>query len=294
MTTPQTKHNKLAKTLGLDVPLYFKREDLHPLGSHKGRSLPLMVDAYLKQGWLSFVISSSGNAALAAGLYIKKYNQKHKNKITLAIFVGNKIDPIKMRLLKKVESKNITITKTTNPKQSAFQIDKSGKAKLLRQSTDELALVGYEQLAKELVKVKNLSAIFIPTSSGTTAQGLHLAFKKLKLNPQIHIVQTTACNPIATNFKSPCHHIETKKSIAGAIVDNVAHRKESVILSINNSHGYGWITEDASILNIQKIVLKTEKIKLSPNSALSVAGLKQAINANWKFNGPIVCLITGR
>ncbi len=294
MTTPQTKHTKLAKILGLKAPLYLKREDLHPLWSHKGRSIPLMIENYQKQGCSSFVISSSGNAALAAGLFIKKYNQKHKSKLNLQIFVGEKIDAEKLKLLKKVLSKNITLNKTKNPKQSAFQIDKSGQAKLLRQSTDDTALLGYLELAKELNKIKNLSAVFIPTSSGTTAQGLHLAFKKLRLNPQIHIVQTTACHPIAINF-TPAHCCaETKKSIAGAIVDNVAHRKESVVTSIKNSHGFGWVADDDQIKNIIKLVQKNEKIKLSPNSALSVVGLEQAIKEKWKFDGPVVCLITGR
>ena len=33
--------------------LYFKREDLHPYGSHKGRSITVMIDIYIKEGILS-------------------------------------------------------------------------------------------------------------------------------------------------------------------------------------------------------------------------------------------------
>jgi len=293
MITPQTKHQKLAKILGLTIPLYFKREDLHPLGSHKGRSIPLMIDIYTKQGWNNFVISSSGNAALAAGLYIKKYNQTHKNKLSLQIFVGKKIDQEKLKSLKKILSKNITIIQTKNPKQSAFQINQSNQAKLLRQSTDDTALLGYEKLAMELSRIKNLSAIFIPTSSGTTAQGLYEAFKKLKIKPQIHIVQTIACHPMAMNF-SPISPYITTKSIAGAIVDNIAHRKETVTVDIKNSHGFGWVANDQEIKDVIKSVYKTEKIKLSANSALAVVGLQQAVKENWKFTGTVVCLITGK
>lgn len=293
MITPQTKHLKLAKTLGLEVPLYFKREDLHPLGSHKGRSIPLMINTYVKQGQANFVVSSSGNAALAAGLYIKKYNQQHKNKLTLQIFIGEKIDQRKLAMLKKVLSKNIIITQTKNPKQAAFQMDKSAKAKILRQSTDDIALLGYEELAKELNKIKNLAAIFIPTSSGTTAQGLFVGFKKLKILPQIHIVQTTACHPMAQGF-STIQSTDTTQSIAGAIVDNVARRKELVITDIKKSHGFGWIADDQQIQNAIDLVYKTEKIKLSPNSALAVVGLQQALKSNWSFTGPVVCLITGK
>ncbi|MFA6423973.1 MAG: PLP-dependent lyase/thiolase [Candidatus Magasanikbacteria bacterium] len=294
MITPQTKHQKMAKILGLSVPLYFKREDLHPLGSHKGRSLPIMIETHAKQGETHFVISSSGNAALAAGLYIKKYNQKHKSKLSLQIFVGEKIDLEKLGLLKKVLSKYITINQTKNPKQQAFKLDKNGEAKILRQSTDDLALLGYEELAKELNKIKNLSAVFIPTSSGTTAQGLYNGFKKFKHLPQIHIVQTTTCHPIAINFSPTRCCSTTSKSIAGAIVDNVAHRKEVVISDIKNSKGFGWIADDKQIQVTIELIWKTEKIKISPNSALAIVGLQEAIKQNWKFKGSVTCLITGK
>lgn len=294
MITPQTSHKKLAKILGLKIPVYFKREDLHPLKSHKGRSLPLMIETYVKQGFHNFVISSSGNAALAAGLYIQKRNQAQKNKISLQILVGEKIDLKKFGSLKKLSSKNIIITKTKNPKQAAFQIDKSGQAKILRQSTDNLALLGYEPLAAELSKIKNLSAIFIPTSSGTTAQGLYDSFKKIKSIPQIHIVQTAACHPIASKFSTIHDANDQTKSMAGAIVDNIAHRKDAVVANIKNSHGFGWIASDPQIQTAIKLVYKTEKIKLSPNSALAIVGLQQALKQNWKFTGPIACLITGK
>ena len=292
MTTPQTKQSTLAKTLGLTVPLYFKREDLHPFGSHKGRSIPLMIDQYVKQGQTNFVISSSGNAALAAAMYIKKYNEDHGSSLTLKIFVGEKIDKNKLDILNKFLTKQITIIITKNPKQQAFQIDRNGQAKILRQSTDELALLGYEQLAKELSNIKKLSAVFIPSSSGTTAEGLYLGFKKLKLKPQIHIVQTSACHPMAATF-SPTN-LTTTSSIAGAIVDNIAHRKESVVTAIEKTKGFGWIANDTQIQEAIDLVYETEKIKLSPNSALAVAGLQKAIENNYKFKGPIVCLITGK
>jgi AraC-like DNA-binding protein len=37
-----------------------------------------MIETYTKQGIYDFVISSSGNAALAAAMYIKKHNQADK------------------------------------------------------------------------------------------------------------------------------------------------------------------------------------------------------------------------
>ena len=74
MITPQEKNDKIKKALKINADLYFKREDKHPFGSHKGRSLPIMIARHIKSGWRDFVISSSGNAAIAAAHAIKKYN----------------------------------------------------------------------------------------------------------------------------------------------------------------------------------------------------------------------------
>ena len=289
----------MASALKLGADLYLKREDTHPFGSHKGRSIPLMIKKYAKAGWTSFVISSSGNAALAAALAIKKYNLKHKTKpLTLKIFVGKKIDNNKLLSLRGSRvlwrrSNLVEIKQVANPKQQAFLTEKSGLAKNLRQSTDESALIGYQNLARELAKIKNLSAIFIPTSSGTTAEGLFLGFKKIKLKPQIHIVQTNACHPIVTALRPELSMDNAKTSLASAIVDKVAHRKETVVKIVKASGGTGWIINDKEIKEAIKLVKKYTGLNISPNSALSLAGLKKAIQEGWKFKGAVVCLITG-
>lgn len=288
MITPQPQAKKLANALGLTAGLYLKREDLHPHGSHKGRSIPIMIETYIKSGWADFCISSSGNAAISAAITINKYNLKNKNlKLGLKIFVGKNIDKNKLKIIKNLTDENITIKKTAHPKQSAFQMDKERDAKNLRQSTDDTALIGYEALAVELAEIKNLAAVFIPTSSGATAQGLHQGFKKLGLNPQIHIIQTPKCHPLVDG--SP-----TGTSVASAIVDKVGYRKEAVKKAMRDSGGKGWIAADKDIVEIKRLVKKTENLDISPNSALGVAGLKLALQNNLQFDGPLVCLITGR
>ncbi len=344
MLTPQTLVPKLAKAIVINNDLYLKREDLHPLGSHKGRSIPLMITKYAKNGWRDFVISSSGNAALSAIYAVQEYNKNNQKKlIKLKIFVGDEINVNKInKILKQVKNdKTINVKQTANPKQQAFQFDKDGKAKNLRQSTDNLALVGYFDLAKELAKIKNLSAIFIPTSSGTTAQGLYEGFRKLKMKVQIHVVQTDTCHPFVnviarttegrtsqsrsqfvnviaseakqsrsqSTDKRDCHVVpmrigtprndiydasHSSPSLAGAIVDRVAHRKTQIEKILKTSHGAGWIATNEDILNAIKLVKKTEKINISPNSALSVVGLRQAIEQGWKFDGSVCCVITGQ
>lgn len=294
MKTPQQSYNKLDTTLGVET--YLKREDLHKYKSHKGRSLPLMIKRYAKEGITRFVISSSGNAALAAGLAVENHNRNNADRqISLDIFVGNHIDPKKEeRLRKELTSDAISIKKVERPKQEAFQIDKEGSAKFLRQSTDELALEGYLTLAQDLSKIPDLAAVFVPTSSGTTAQALGQGFAELGKTIQIHIVQTEHCHPIAELFdRPPVQAGGMPEPVAGAIVDKVAHRKDTVKAAIEQSEGSGWIVEDTDIKNARRLVRETTNLDISHNSALAIAGLQKAIAAGWKWDGPVACLITG-
>src|SRR4051812_19650196 len=112
--TPHESYPKLAAALDLppETVLFLKREDLHPLGSHKGRSIPLMIDKALTEGIREFAISSSGNAALAAALYIKKLNETpaHKKQpIILDILIGQKIAPNKRDKLDALKDENIRV-----------------------------------------------------------------------------------------------------------------------------------------------------------------------------------------
>ena len=290
--TKQNLAKKLKNKLNTNFNIYLKREDLHPLLSHKGRSLPLMIAKHHAGGWNNFCISSSGNAALASILAIKEMNKvKNKdNQLKLQIFVGTNINLTKLKMIKNIikGDNNLSIKQTKNPKAEAFILNKKKEAKFLRQSTDEYALEGYFELAKELSDIPNLKAIFIPTSSGTTAQGIYQGFKKLKLNPQIHIIQTEQCHALINNNQS-----STEKSLANAIVDKIGHRKKDTQAILKQSNGRAWIANNNDILEATKLVNKTENINISYNSALAIVGLIKFIKENNSTSGSVVCLITG-
>lgn len=292
MKTPQLPAEALRQALGLTSELWLKREDLHHFGSHKGRSIPLMIKTYLKNGSTDFVISSSGNAALAAIIAIQEHNLNNPARpLTLTVFVGQHISEEKYRRLQAVTTDSrVTLQKVEQPKQAAFQEGKNG-AVFLRQSTDDLALEGYLGLGEELGKIQPLSAIFIPTSSGTTAQALAQYFLATKQTPQIHIIQTTACHPIAEFFDTT--ETDTKESIAGAIVDRIAYRKEALVELIKKTKGAGWIVTDEEIMTAMQLGKNHANIPISATSALAIAGLAKALKNGWSWDGAVACLLTG-
>lgn len=289
MITSTEHYPELAKAIGF-TDLYFKREDLHPYGSHKGRSIPLMIDYYYKQGDRSFAISSSGNAALAAALYAKELNKNNKEPIDLDVLIGNNVASHKLEKLKDLVDKHIGILIKERPLQALTQAVQEGK-RSLRQSTDDIALIGYESLAKELAEIKNAGTIFIGTSSGTTAQALVEYFLENKLPIQVHIVQTSSCHPMIDAFET--FDIPDEKSIADAIVDQGAYRKNNLIPLIKKSGGRGWLATNENILAAQELVTKHTGFKISTNSALSVVGATQAAYMGYEIKDAAVCLICG-
>ncbi len=294
MKTVQQSYPKLAEAL--QVPsLFLKREDLNPYGSHKGRSIPLMIKHYVKQGNIrSFAISSSGNAALAAAIAVQKHNQNNATHIQLTIFVGMHIDQKKQDALLPYLSNDITLIRHERPKQAAIQYEQQGNGKNLRQSTDELALRGYYELANELCGIPEVQAIFIPTSSGTTAEGIADSCIKQQQAVQIHIVQTPTCAPLVSALNPAAIVGDTTiPSLAGAIVDHVAHRKTTLISKLQALQGNGWIAKNEEITQAIALVKETTDITLSPTSALSIVGVQQAVAAGYSWKGPVVCLITG-
>lgn len=278
--TPLESYPELAAALGIPG-LLFKREDLGRYGSHKGRSIPYMIDTYYKEGVRVFAISSSGNAAFAALKHVQTMPD-----ITLTVFVGKHINAEKLSLLNEAASSKSTIVQTERPLQKLIEITKDGSVQSLRQSTDERALRGYESLANELQSIET-DGVFIPTSSGTTAEAL-LTYTDLP----IHIVQTSSVHPIA----KACGAKEDDKDgdLADAIVDRVGNRKTSIADKITKRHGAAWIVSNGLIRAAQDLIETHTDLTLSPNSALGVAGIMQAKTNGWDPKRPIIAIITGR
>jgi threonine dehydratase len=289
MVTPHEQYTELAKALGF-TNLYFKREDLHPYGSHKGRSIPVMMDWYYKAGDRRFGLSSSGNAALAAALYAKEMNARDQEKITLDIYVGLNIDSKKFERVKRLADDNIRIFSKERPKQALTEAIQAG-VRSLRQSTDDVALVGYEALADELIQIGNVGAIFIGTSSGTTAQALAQYFASRNLPTQVHIIQTSSCHPLADAFEA--YEGPDEKSIADAIVDITAQRRFDLARLINAKGGFGWFASNEDIEMAQQLVQTHTGLSISTNSALSVVGAMHAAYRSWNIKGNVVCMICG-
>jgi len=288
--TLQKSYPGLANKIGVPS-LWIKHEYLNEAGSHKIRLLEKLIKKYLKLGQKKFVISSSGNAAIATAYFFTKYV---KTKYNLMIFISKNISIKKFQYLKKTigACQNIKIKKVLRPKQQAFLFSKNNKTIFLRGSTEATAPQAYYSLAKELSQIPNLKSVFIPTSSGITALGLHQGFKKLKKKIEIHLVQTEKIHPLTRTFD---HQFSLQKtSLADAIVDRIGLRKQEVNKAVQESLGSGWIISDQALRQTKKLLQEETEISMNTyNSLLSLAGVIKAKKTKWPLSGTICCLFTG-
>lgn len=259
-----------------------KDETRNPTGSFKDRGLSYQIARHMQDGKTKFAISSSGNAAISASFIAKLY------KLELYVFVSDSIHYEKLNRINDIikGTQNITLSKSQKPRSDLIRFLKNNPDfTSLRGSTDEYAPQGYKSIAYEIVKNnQNADAIFIPTSSGTSALGIALGFSEL--NIPIHICQTEKVYSIAKVFDS--NFQSSKSSLADAITDKVAHRKEQLIEVINQSQGFGWVISDTELIEAKSKINSFNIGEYSYNSILAYSGLQKALQAGYRFTNPVL------
>lgn len=282
--------------------IFIKREDLNPTKSFKDRSLSYQLSRYYQLGKRDFAISSSGNAAVSAITYCKKFPAN------LHVFVSNKLETRKLkRLLQVCEIKtnksaqispdreavlsknNIVLHFSKRAKSNAFKFSSTDRIVLLNASKDDLAIEGYKTISYEIQnKHPEIDAIFIPCSSGTSTVGIFRGFKNEKSKlPQFHIAQTEKTHPIAKEFDN--NFSKKNSSLATAITDRVAHRKEKVISILKQSKGSGWVISDDDLLYARKLFsFVASDISPTYDSLLSFAALIKAKSNGYEFKNPLL------
>lgn len=286
--------------------VYLKREDLNPTGSFKDRSLAYQISYHMQSGKKDFVISSTGNAAISSIRYCIEGNCKlhvfvspkiADDKLIRLFEAGNvkeiDINAIREGKIKKIEDQKFIIYFEDKPKAEAIRLSKEMDYIFLRGSTDDLAIVGYKTIAHELSKqVRDMDSLFIPCSSGASTIGIYSGFYDVSMvPPRIHIVQTTKVHPMASEYDKDFE--KSDSSLATAISDKVALRKDQINGIVSKSGGFGWVISDKEINEAKDDLKKYCSLEVSFDSALSLAGLKKALKKGHKINKPVL-LISGK
>ncbi|MCL4338748.1 PLP-dependent lyase/thiolase [Patescibacteria group bacterium] len=272
-------------SLKREESIYFKCEYENPTGSVKDRSLAYQTAVLEEKGINSAVISSSGNAAISAACYCNLHG------IKLTVFVSPNINKNKLEVLKK---SGCRLEISDKPVSNAFKYAKENNVYNLRQSKDENALFGYETLAYELFTEGSFGekpdAVFLPVSSGTTLVGFSLGCEKLGYHPAIHFVQSQSIHPLARLYDRD--FIESKKSVADAIVARFTPRQLQISDIVERSKGFGWVISDEEAEREHRYLLG-KGYDCSVEGGLTLGAVKKAAKNGYKYEHPL-CVLTGK
>lgn len=225
-----------AEALGaaLGIPsLRLKREDGSPTGSHKARYLGYLCSLLVARGVGQAVISSSGNAAIAAAAYASLGG------LRLLSLVSPRTPRVKLERLR--DYPQLTVLSDHPVALLHHAVQNWGLADL-RGSINPLAPNAYRGIAQELLEEAELAGVFLFSSSGAAALGLSQGFAQLlepATRPQIHVVEGTPGGELTRTWYSPGRHSPSDSGL-GDLGSRRSRLAPAVRRAVRQSGGRGW------------------------------------------------------
>jgi threonine synthase len=305
--TPLVRSSKIAKELGVSS-LYFKLESGNPTGSYKDRIAAMGVSWAIQQGRSACIGTSSGNAGSSVAAYSARAGIPYhllvlehivEAKLTQVLVHGAKVKKIKGF----GDSENIG--------DMVFDFIEAQASKMNWEVM--ITAFKYNPIAMEAVKTisfeiyQNLEnrvpdAVFIPVGGGGLFTGISKGFKEMQQRniyskaPFVVAVQSEGCSNIVRAWgqnKSDPVEGDSTSQISGLQVPNPPDGKE-VLQLLNQQQGWGQMIDDSTTWMWQEKLALDEGILCEPASAISLAGVEQALcEGRIHKNSEVVCILTG-
>lgn len=266
--------------------VYFKREDENETESLKGRSLAYQISLAKQNGQKELVISTSGNAGIAAGAYCKKAG------IKLYVFISPETEKEKIASMQKYGP---TIIRSKKAIRLANYLSARKKIQNLRPSRDNSSIEGFKSISFEIQEhLEDIDALFTFVTSGSSFVGMGRAYEQLlndgeiKKLPKLFAVQSGGIFSIAEEFDKING---MRKNSAGMLGVKETKRKGEVVSFIKKSAGSGFYIHDTEIEEAKKII-EDSGMRTSLEGCASFAGLLRWAKRN-KFE-KAVCILSGK
>ena len=277
--TPLQEYPDVAQQAGVGR-LFLKREDHNPSGSHKDRGLLYQVTTHSPRGGPTFVISSSGTAAVSAAAACRITGNR------LIAFVSPNTDRGKMARLLESDAVVVSCPKPLNFARYASRV--FGLTNL-RGTKDPIASIGYRTIAAEVHGTKEpIAALFTFSSSGISLQGMADGFRILGASPELWAVQSGECIGIVRAIQPDTPADPT--SPAGRLGIKTPPGAGELAKQLLATGG-GAVAVDGSEVMLWQARLHPACVKTSPEGGAVLAGIARAEGLE---GASVVAVMTGK
>ncbi|MFZ0995749.1 MAG: pyridoxal-phosphate dependent enzyme [Candidatus Dormiibacterota bacterium] len=277
-----------AEALGaiLGVPsLQLKREDLSPTGSHKARYLGYLCSTMLASGINQAVISSSGNAAIAAAAYASLGG------IRVLSLVSPRTPRVKLERLRGYPQLTVL---SNRPVALLHHAVRAWGLADLRGSINPLAPNAYRGIASELLAQGEIAGVFLFSSSGAAALGISQGFAELlepAARPQLHVVEGTPGGELTRPWYPGGSQADD--SHLGELGSRRSRLAPSVRRAVRESGGRGWRVGTGELQETRDLG-QHHGLSTSWEGIATLAALRRAFSKSGSgSSGSWVAVLTG-
>lgn len=290
-STPLIELSNLTEYLNTNCKIYAKFEGVNPTGSFKDRGMCVAMSHAKQQGHKLAICASTGNTSASCAAYAAKARMSSVilipdgkiafGKLAQALVHGAKIIKIKgnfddaMQMVKQLaQNLPIALVNSVNP------------YRIMGQKTAAMEIVD------ELKQAPDYHCLPVGNAGNITAywQGFLQYNQDLGSNlPKMLGFQAKNAAPFIKGEPIDC-----PETIATAIRIGNPQSWDGAIQAVNKSNGWFGSISDDMILETQGMLARLEGIFCEPASAISVAGLIDAIKSNQiKDHSVVTCTLTG-
>jgi len=299
--TPLRRATNLGCKVGLKN-LYVKNDSVNPTFSFKDRPASVAVSKAVELGDKVVGCASTGNLAAAVAAHAAKAN------LECYVFAPKNIELSKIAQVATYGGKIVAVRGTyDDANRLAVLASETYGWNFVNITSRPYYVEGSKTIAFEVSEQlgwRTPDHIIIPVASGALLCAIQRGFNEFERlglveasGARISAAQADGCAPVANAFRSNSENVipvDQPKTIATSIAIGDPGDGFYVLKVVRETGGVAWSVSDEEILDSIRLLAKTEGIFTEAAGAVTIAVLKQMVDAGKiDREETVVCCITG-
>lgn len=286
-STPLVRADRLAERAGLaEGSVWLKFEGANPTGSFKDRGMTLAISKAKEEGARGVLCASTGNTAASAAAYAARAG------LPCAVFLPKGQVALGKLVQSLMHGARLIEVDGNFDEALASALYLAGvQGWTVVNSSNPFRLEGQKTAAFEVAEQLGGAPAwqFMPVGNAGNITAYWRGYSELGgARPRMMGFQAAGAAPLVLG-----RVVKAPKTVATAIRIGNPVSKEGALRARDESGGQIGKVSDAEILAAYRFLAAAEGVFCEPSSAAGVAGLLKLAKAGRRFDGKVVCVLTG-